>query len=408
MSFPLFSYARTGQKLGLLIAVLIALCVAGGCKPKPGVKTANADAPKKAGKDSEKEKEKEKNAEKDKARDRAAEAVPVEVATIARGPISQFLYFTSVLETEASVDVFPQITGQVEQLLVEEGKIVKAGEPLLKLDDRELQVDVGEGEVQVKHLTESMKRYQDVFEKGLINQQEYADRRFQFEQAKLRLERARLRVEYATIKAPFDGVISSRDTQVGARVSSGTKVFSIVKLDEILAKVFVPGEHLASVAEGQKAIITSEVMPNKTFEGWVKRISPVVDPKSGTFKVTVGVRGKMGELPPGIFAGVRIITDSRQSAVLIPKRAMVYEGGERYIFMVVEGKALKKRLQPGYEDPENIEALQGVDEGAQVIVLGHNGIKDGAPVRTVTPVGATAPEEPKAAATRTADAKPST
>jgi membrane fusion protein (multidrug efflux system) len=110
----------------------------------------------------------------------------------------------------------------------------------------------------------------------------------------------------------------------------------------------------------------------------------VIDPKSGTFKVTVGVRSdKPAELPPGLFVGVRIVTDTRPAAILVPKRAMVYEGGERFIYAVVNGKAVKRKLTAGYEDPDTVEALSGVDVGMAVIVLGQSGLRDGALVRSV-------------------------
>ena len=232
-------------------------------------------------------------------------------------------------------------------------------------------------------------RTEDLYERNLINKQDYENQTYQLEQARLRLERAKIRLAYATVRAPFTGVISAREIQVGSRVSNGTKVFSMVKLDDIVARVFVPGRYLAMVKENQPAVVTSEFLPDRSFQGWVKRISPVIDPKSGTFKVTVGVRGeKPSELPPGLFVGVRVITDTRDSAVLIPKRAVVYEGGERYVFTIVEGKASKRKLVPGYEDPINIEAVSGFAAGMPVIVLGHGGLKDGAAVR---PVNALAP-----------------
>jgi membrane fusion protein (multidrug efflux system) len=201
-------------------------------------------------------------------------------------------------------------------------------------------------------------------------------------------------------------VISSRDTQVGARVGTGTKLFSMVKLDEIVARVYVPGRYLPVVAENQPAVVTSEFLPDRSFKGWVKRISPVIDPKSGTFKVTVGVRSeKPSELPPGLFVGVRVITDTRDAAVLIPKRAVVYEGGERYVFAVVQNKAQKRKLTIGYEDPANVEALAGFEVGTPVIVLGQSGLKDGAPVRLVnTPAAPAAPV--KVAEAKSPDAKP--
>jgi membrane fusion protein, multidrug efflux system len=323
-------------------------------------------------------------ADKDKARQNAAEQIPVETATVVRGPISAFLSFNSTLETEATVDIYPQISGQVETLLVEEGAIVKEGDPLLKIEDRELRVDVDEGVANFDHLKKNFTRTEDLFQRNLINKQDYETQAYQLEQARLRLERAKIRLSYATVRAPFAGVVSARETQIGARVGTGTKVFSMVKLDDIVARVFVPGRYLSVVANDQPAVVTSEFLPDRTFKGWVKRISPVIDPKSGTFKVTVGVRGeKPSDLAPGLFVGVRVITDTRENAVLIPKRALVYEGGERYIFTVANNRAVKRKLVAGFEDPLNIEAVSGINVGEEVIVLGQSGLKDGAPVRAV-------------------------
>jgi membrane fusion protein (multidrug efflux system) len=325
-----------------------------------------------------------KKAADEKARLAAAEAVPVETAVVTRGPIAAFLSFNSTLETEAVVDIFPQTTGQVEALLVEEGAVVKEGDPLLRIEDRELRVDVEESSTNLEHLQQGFKRIEDLANRNLVNKQDYDDNKFNLEQAKLRLDRAALKLSYATVRAPFAGVISARDAQVGARVSPSTKVFSLVKLDEIVARVFVPGRYLTTVAEKQPAIVTSEFLPDRSFNGWVKRISPVIDPKSGTFKVTVGVRAqKPGDLPPGLFVGVRIVTDTRPDAVLIPKRAVVYEGGERFVFTVANDKAVKRKLVAGYEDPDHVEAVSGLDVGTTVIVLGQNGLKDGASVRAV-------------------------
>ncbi len=323
-------------------------------------------------------------AERERNRLSAIEKVPVETAPITRGPISAFLSFNTTLETEAMVDIYPQTTGQVEALLVEEGKVVQAGEPLLKIEDSELRIDADESRGNYEQLKRNFARTEDLYARKLINKQDYETQTYQLEQARLRHERANLRHSYTTVRAPFAGVISTREAQVGARVSAGTKLFSMVKLDEVVARVFVPGRYLPIVALDQPAVVTSEFLPDRTFKGWVKRISPVIDPKSGTFKVTVGVRGdKPAELPPGLFVSVRIVTDTRPQAVLVPKRAVVYEGGERYVFTVANDIASKRKLQAGYEDPQNIEILNAIEPGTEVIVVGHAGLKDGASVRSV-------------------------
>lgn len=350
------------------------------------------------------------DAEKNKARQAAAEMVPVETALVTRGAISAFLSFNATLETESVVDIYPQTSGQVETLLVEEGRVVKEGDALLKIEDRELRVDVEENTGNFEHLKKGFARTEDLYQRNLVNKQDYETQSYQLEQARLKLERAKIRLEYATVRAPFDGVISARETQVGARVGSGTKLFSMVKLDDLVARVFVPGRYLPVVAEKQEAVVTSEFLPDRTFKGWVKRISPVIDPKSGTFKVTVGVKGdKPSDLPPGLFVGVRVITNTRPDAVLIPKRAVIYEGGERYVFAVVKDRAVKKKLAVGFEDPSNVEAISGFEVGTPVIVLGQSGLKDGALVRPVNagPVAAPVakPEDAKMPAKKTASAE---
>jgi membrane fusion protein (multidrug efflux system) len=377
----------------VLLAAVALGSISAGCKRGADPKTAStaaeksgaAKAPPSGGPTADQKAAAQKaTAEKDRARLAAAEAVPVETALIARGPISAFLAYNSTLETEAIVDIYPQTSGQVEAVLVEEGVVVKAGDPLLQIEDRELRVDFAESSMNYLHQQQGFARIEDLFKRNMINKQEYDNTRYQLEQARLRDERAKLRLSYSTVRAPFDGVVASRDTQVGARVGTGTKLFSLVKLDDIVARVFVPGRYLSVVALDQPAVVTSEFLPDRTFKGWVKRISPVIDPKSGTFKVTIGVKGeKPTDLPPGLFVGVRILTDTKPSAMLVPKRAVVYEGGERYVFTVANGKASKRKLVAGFEDNVNVEALSGLEVGTPVIVLGHSGLKDGAMVRNV-------------------------
>lgn len=426
MSLPLsstFPLLRRSLTWGLAATAVLTFSACDSKTPPPPAKTqsaattpaaASGATATKTPKDNSPAKEARRSeSEKERSRQAAAEMVPVETALVTRGAISAFLSYNSTVETEAMVDIYPQTTGQVEALLVEEGRVVQEGEPLLKIEDRELRVEVEESTANFAHLERNFGRSQDLYSRNLINKQDYENQRYQVEQARLRLERAKIRLAYATVRAPFAGVISSREAQVGARVASGTKLFSMVKLDELVTRVYVPGRYLSAVQVDQPAVVTSEFMPNKTFNGWVKRISPVVDPKSGTFKVTVGLRSdKTGELPPGLFVGVRVITDTRTDAVLVPKRAVIFEGGERYVYTVVNDRAVKKKLTIGYEDPNHVESIGGsLEVGTPVIVLGQSGLKDGSLVRSVNAAPAIAlpdasANKPDAPAQATSTARP--
>jgi multidrug efflux pump subunit AcrA (membrane-fusion protein) len=109
----------------------------------------------------------------------------------------------------------------------------------------------------------------------------------------------------------------------------------------------------------------------------------VVDPRSGTFKVTVGLHDRFEYLRPGLFVNVRIITDTHEQAVLIPKQAVVYDGGDKFVFTVDDTAAVRIKLQPGFEDADFIEALADIKPDTPIIIVGQNGLKDQARVRIV-------------------------
>lgn len=311
------------------------------------------------------------------------EAIPVEVALAHTGEISAHLVFNSTIETEAAVEIYPQISGLVKHLRVEEGDRVEVGDTLLSIEDKQLRIAVEEAQANYHYQQTAFKRTEAMFERNLISDQEFETNKYNFEQARLRLERARLELEYAEVIAPFSGVITERYVQVGARVGPSSRLYDLIKLDDLIARVFAPGQYLTTIGNGQQALITSEFLPDKQFQAWVKRISPVVDPRSGTFKVTVGLRDRWEYLRPGLFVNVRIITDTHTNAVLIPKQAIVYDGGDRFVFAVVDTTAARIKLQPGFEDTDFIESLAGIESGTPIIVVGQNGLKDSTRVRIV-------------------------
>ncbi len=311
------------------------------------------------------------------------EAVPVEIAHTHIGEISSYLLFNSTIETEAAVEIYPQISGMVERVGVEEGDRVEVGDTLLHIEDDQLRIADREARVNLDYQQTSYQRTEEMFKRKLISDQEFETKKYELAQARLRCERAQLELEHAAILAPFSGMITGRNVQVGARVGSGSKLYDLIKLDDMIARVFVPGQYLTAIRNEQRASITSEFLPDKLFKGWVKRISPVVDPRSGTFKVTVGLRDRFEYLRPGLSVSVQIITDTHQEAVLIPKQAVVYDGGDKFVFAVRDTIAEKVQLVQGFENADFIEALADIDPGTPIIIVGQNGLKDQARVRVI-------------------------
>ncbi|MFQ5754285.1 MAG: efflux RND transporter periplasmic adaptor subunit, partial [bacterium] len=143
----------------------------------------------------------------------------------------------------------------------------------------------------------------------------------------------------------------------------------------------VPEKDMGRVFEGQQAKIAVESEPGLEFSGVVKMISPVVDPTSGTAKVTIDINDDRGKLKPGMFASVFINTETHKNTLLIPKKALVLESEEDQVYVYDNGIANKVKLQLGFTSGDSVEVLSGLKEGDLVVTVGQEGLRTGLPIR---------------------------
>lgn len=318
--------------------------------------------------------------EKDKADE--VKAVPVEVTTIEPGVISAYVLSTSSIETEEAVDIYPQVSGIAVKLLAEEGKYVRKGDVLLEVDEREYKLKEEAAKVNYERQKNAHERAKSMFEKNLMSASEFDVASFDLDQARIEWEQAKLTLDYCRIKAPISGFISERTVKLGDRLLTSTKIYSIVNPDLLLAKIHLTERDALRTKPGQKAKVISEALPEAEFHGVVDRVSPVVDPSSGMVKVTIRVPDRQRLLKPGMFVNVHLMTDTKENAVLVPKKAVIYDDNRQFVYVVRNDTlALKMPLQPGYTDRDNIEALSGVGLGDTIIVVGHNAMKDSTRVK---------------------------
>ena len=236
-----------------------------------------------------------------------------------------------------------------------------------------------------KHLQSKFERTQDLYDRNLINQQEYDTEVFDLEQAEIAYERARLRLEDTIVRAPVSGVVSERSTQVGERVTESSPLFSLLNTDDLFAMVNVPGQHAPSIRPGLNASIESEIIEGLSYPAQVKLVSPAINSTSGTMGVKVSVNTDHSmPIYPGMFVSVKIILDTKEGVVLVPKSAIVHEGERTFIFKVEESIAQKQPFEFGYSNEKYVESLGGIESGDSIIVLGHSALKDGSKVNVVT------------------------
>jgi membrane fusion protein (multidrug efflux system) len=315
---------------------------------------------------------------KGKEEEKKEEPVPVEVAELERGPIEAVLRFSSNLEAESQVEVHSEAKRLVRELLVEEGDRVTRGQVLLRLQDEEQRSALAKAKSQLDKAEREYARQEELYRQELISEQTYHDATYEVEQLRLAVADAQRELGYTEVRAPISGTVTSRRVNLGDQVQIGQHLFDVVDFDSLVALVYVPEKHLAQMRPGLEARVSAQVAGAAPHTGRIKRIAPVVDPKTGTVKVTVDASGRPGLLP-GMYVDVELVTATRTDALLVPRRAVVYDNDQMFVYRLdAESRVQRVFVEPRLADKNFLEPAAGLAPGDRVVVAGQAGLKEGA------------------------------
>ncbi len=330
----------------------------------------------------------------------AKAAVPVEVVEATTGWVARTISTSSTVEAEQSAQVLAKVSGVVTEVAVREGTLVKKDQILAKVDDEEKKLALEKAELTLKKAEAELNRAKLSFDQKLISRFDYQKAMFDRDLARTELETAELEFRYTEVRAPFAGRVTAKEIVVGKAIQPGGHLFTLADLRTLIVKLFLPEKDVFQLEVGQPVQLVPEALASRSasedvgFRGRVRDISPVVDPKTGTVKVTVEVIDRSANVRPGAFVRAEIETDRRSDAVLVPKLAVVKEGGRDFLFVAaanVAKKSLadksvaeKRVVELGYTRGGAIEVVSGVAAGERVIVAGHTTLEDGEMVEVLT------------------------
>ena len=309
--------------------------------------------------------------------------VPVEVRGTLRGDVFAVYTGTASLESDEDALVVAKVGGEVKRIFAEEGRRVRAGEVLARLDGDRLRLEMERAYANLQKLQQEYDRNVELHEKGLVSAGAFENIKFDLESQRAAYDLAKLELDYTEIKAPITGIVSERFIKVGNTISVSDPVFHITDLDPLLAYLFVPEREFRKLRPGQAAAVTLDAIPDQTFAADILRISPVVDPQTGTFKVTLAVSDAEDRLKPGMFGRFQIVYDARENAIMIPRMAVIDDDDRQSVFIVENGQAQRRQVEVGYSRGEFVEILSGLSDGERVITIGQTGLAEGAMVEVV-------------------------
>ncbi|MBN2185547.1 MAG: efflux RND transporter periplasmic adaptor subunit [Candidatus Krumholzibacteriota bacterium] len=310
--------------------------------------------------------------------------VPVEVGEVIKGEIAAYFTGTATIEAEEETEVVAKVGGTIEQLLVEEGQNVKAGDILARLDDEIISVQLEEAKANLEKAESNYLRSMDLHKQKLVSTEIFQQSKFEYDQQKAVYEMARLNLEYTSIRTPIGGVVSERRVKVGNMILPNQATFKVSGLNPLIAILHVPERQLEKLRIGLKTRLSVDAIGEDPVMGYIKRISPIVDPSTGTVKITVETSDPEKKLRPGMFARIKIIYDIHLDALKIPKDAIISEDRESAVYVVRDSVAYKQNISIGYINTSHVEVLEGLLENDVIVTTGKSSLKDSTKVEIVT------------------------
>jgi membrane fusion protein (multidrug efflux system) len=311
-------------------------------------------------------------------------SVPVEVQSPTRGEMLAVYSGTAPIEAEQEATVAAKVGGEVRELLVEEGDVVQAGQILAKLDGDRLRYELKQSEANLAKLERDYNRNLELIKKGLVAEGAVDNLRYEMESLRAARDLARLELGYTEIRAPIGGVVSARFVKVGNTISAGDPTFRVTDLDPLIAYVHIPEREFRRLESGQTADLSIDALGATGFKATVARISPIVDPATGTFKATLEIADETGRVKPGMFARVNIVVDRRADVLRIPRAALVDADGGQSVFIVEDAVAVQQPVRTGLTNGGWVEVTEGLDGDEKIVVIGQNGLKSGSAVEVVS------------------------
>ncbi|MGK2872270.1 MAG: efflux RND transporter periplasmic adaptor subunit [Alphaproteobacteria bacterium] len=289
------------------------------------------------------------------------------------------------LRSNESVVIQPEITGRIVEISFNEGEAIAKGATLIRLDDSVHQAELQQAQAQLALSKANYDRASDLFKRGNASARARDEALAQMRVAEANVALASALLEKTNITAPFDGTLGLREVSVGDYVKPGDKMVNIENIDPVKVDFRIPEVHAAVLKVGQDISVALDPLPGQHFQGAVYAIDPLIDPNGRAVILRARVENKQEQLRPGMFARVNLVLDRRDDAIMLPETAVFPMGVKRFVYRVVDGKAVRAEVETGMRREGKVEIVSGITLEDIIVLEGHFKLQDGRPL---TPISA--------------------
>jgi RND family efflux transporter MFP subunit len=344
------------------------------------------------------------------SRERAeGSAVGLPVVVAQRSAAANEVMLPANLESLLEAPIYARTNGYLSKLLVDLGDTVKAGQPMAIIDAPEVDQELNQARAALEQATANLElakssatRWKDLGTQNAVAQQEVDEKQAAFAARQADVHAAEANVSrltqlkgYQTIIAPFDGVVSARNVDVGALISAGgggRALFRLAQTGTLRVFVNVPQTYFRAVKPGLAVDVLVNEYPNKVFAGKVTRVAGALDSVSRTLVTEVQVPNEDGTLLAGMFGQIRLKLESAEPPLLIPSNAAIIRADGTFVATVDSSNTLHLvKVRLGRDFGTQLEILTGIAPGTKVAANPGDAMYDGMKVNPILPTPPPAP-----------------
>ncbi|WP_312192227.1 efflux RND transporter periplasmic adaptor subunit [Sphingobacterium sp.] len=325
------------------------------------------------------------NAKKDKkeaGKPNPKQEMPIAAqAIIAKSSVAdRSINLSGSIDAEEQVEIRSEVNGRITKIFFLEGQRVKQGEPLIKIDDIELQAQLKQIQTTNQLNAENERRAKLLLQKGAISQEEFDIASAALKTSLAQIQLIQAQIFKTTIRAPFSGTIGLRNISVGAIVSSNTLITNLVK-DNLVKITFAVPEKYSNIIRVNTTIEFSVANDPTILNASIYAIEPQVSLNTRTLTVRARASNEQGKLKVGSFVNVIVPVEVENNAIAIPTEAIVPIQDGKKVFVMQHGLAKEVKVETGARTDKDIVILSGISAGDTVLTTGVLSLKDGSKVK---------------------------
>ena len=331
---------------------------------------------------------------------RQAPTVTVASAVAEKQTWTPALQATGSLRAIQGVDVTTEVPGTVADIAFESGQRINKGDLLVALDASTEKAELAGMRAQASLAKQTLNRKRNLRQRGVGSQADLDQAQAEYDNAQAAITAKRAVINKKTITAPFSGTVGLRQVDLGQYLAPGTPIVTLQKLHPIYLDFSLPQQQLPKVNPGQSVELRVEGLERDSYPGKIVAISPKVEAGTRSFSIRAQVDNEDASLRPGMFGSVRVVLRDSFEAITVPQTAISYNPYGDTVFKIVEEEAkdadgknangenneprrIAKRVnvRTGQTRADQVQILEGINVGDEVVVAGQLKLSGGNPVK---------------------------